>query len=130
MKFGFSGQNLAYFSCEAETDTEAIEIAEAHFGAAIEGQSGRWEERDEGEDENGEICYIHYGWETPLFVLSFASHRYPEDNRMFGIFSTKEKAEERMKTAIECDRSSHPNHPRRYQQNESYYSIDEYYIDE
>ena len=130
MKFGFSGQKLAYFSCEAETDAEAIKIAENHFAESLQGQSGQWTECDEGEDENGEICYIRYEWVTPLFILSFSSHLYPEDNRTFGIFSTEEKAKERMKNAIESDRSAYPKHPRRYQQHESYYSIDEFYVDE
>lgn len=130
MKFGFSDRNLTYFSCEAETDAEAIKIAEAHFGETVTDQSGRWRERSKGENENGEICYVRYEWETPLYVLKLESHRYPEDNQMFGVFSSKEKAEERMKAAIECDRESHPKHPRRSQQKESCYSIEEFYLDE
>ena len=63
-----------------------------------------------------------------IFIASFKSSMYPEDDYILGPFITEEKAEEAIRAAIELDSSSYPNHPRRYQQNRYYYSNEQHYL--
>lgn len=123
------------FRCESDCETAAKTKAEEHFKNAYAtfGQdlpTGRWVESDEGEDDKGAVVYILFRYETPIFLASFLSYMYPEDNKVLGLFSTAKKAEDEIQRNIDYDKSAHPNHPRRYQQNKSYYSVDEFYLDD
>jgi hypothetical protein len=58
-----------------------------------------------------------------IFILSFRSPHYPEDNRIIGAYKTEEAAKRMIASAIASDKHMHPNHPQRYQQSELYYDI-------
>jgi hypothetical protein len=60
-----------------------------------------------------------------VFVLSFDSPRYPEDDRIIGVYATEEAAKAVIQSEIEFDRRAYPQHPQRYQQSPLYYDIDE-----
>jgi 3-hydroxymyristoyl/3-hydroxydecanoyl-(acyl carrier protein) dehydratase len=61
-----------------------------------------------------------------VHIATFISGHYPEDNYILGVYSSEKLAEEAIDLAIQTDKQSNPNHPRRYQQNRSYYSIEEH----
>ena len=128
MKYAFCGDGLANFSLEANSDEEAIAAANAHYGE--QAKDGRWVVRNEGENEDCEIVYVRFELEAPLYVLNFNPTSYREDQRFIGVFSSRQKAEERIESCITADRSIHPNSPARHQQKAIYYDIDPVFVDE
>lgn len=65
-----------------------------------------------------------------MFIATFMSNHYPEDNRILGVFSSEEKAEECIKDYMRTDKNIYPKFPARYQQKRAYYNINECDLDE
>jgi hypothetical protein len=64
-----------------------------------------------------------------IFIASFKSAMYPEDDCILGAYTTEEKAERAIERAMANDASSYPKHPLRYQQKRYYYDIKEMTLD-
>lgn len=129
--FDFTDQNLdtyKTFRVEAETENEACEKAKEHFGETYD--EGRWEIRNEGEDSNGNVNYIHFVLERPLYVVKLVCPHHPWDGDVIGVYSTSEKAKQAIRKSIEIDIAAYPNHPRRDEQQEINYQIHDKYLDE
>jgi hypothetical protein len=65
-----------------------------------------------------------------LFIAEFWSARYPEDNKILGVFSSEELAEATIEWNMRLDCSMHPDYPARYQQKRFYYNIRECELNE
>lgn len=116
------------FRVEAENDAEADEKAKAHFGQIF--HEGRWNVVNEGEDSEGNITHVRYELQRPMYIVRLVCPHHPGDGGTIGVYSTSQKAKQAIKSSVENDARAYPKHPRRDEQQEYNYYIDEHYLDE